>query len=506
MKTPVIRALAGVALVGAGIAAGLVLSLQVELGPASVSKSRAHADNQTAIAPGEVAESPFVAVADRVVPGVVAISTTGASRGGNTPRDRAHPWNDLFDDLFPNDPRGEQPQQPEGRGGRRPMGSGSGFILDTDGYILTNNHVINGADEVTVLMWDGTELKAEIIGQDPATDVALIKVDPKSHDGVLPTLALGNSDNIRVGDWALAIGNPFGQLAGSLTVGVISAKGRQDLNIMGGTPAYQDFIQTDASINFGNSGGPLVNTRGDVIGVNTAINPAGQGIGFAIPINMVSRIADELRKEGRVVRGYLGILPQALTPELAESLDIPGTDGILIGQVIEGTPADKGGLRRGDVIVKLNDKPLTNDVNAFRVRVADQPVGEKLTMEVLRDGDREKLEVVLEERPDTPIASGPASQEAEGWAGLSVDSLDSTRGRRLLEGDTDSGVLVVGVEPGSAADEAGIRAGDIIKEIGNVEVESLRDYGQAVDKYESKKAVAVLLRRGEQTLYVGLKP
>ncbi len=504
MKTPLARVLAGATLIGVGIAAGLVLSLQVDLGPAQVTKSQAHADNRTAVVPGgELIESPFVAVADRVVPGVVAISTTASGRSGTSNRSNPHPWGDLFDDLFPNDPRGEQPERQERR---RPGGSGSGFILDTDGYIMTNNHVINNADEVTVLLWDGTELKAQIIGQDPGTDVALIKVDPKDYGDALPTLALGDSDNIRVGDWALAIGNPFGQLAGSLTVGVISAKGRQDLNIMGGTPAYQDFIQTDASINFGNSGGPLVNTRGDVIGVNTAINPAGQGIGFAIPINMASRIADELKTEGRVVRGYLGILPQSLTPELAESLDIPGTDGILIGQVIEDTPADKGGLRRGDVIVKLNDSPLTNDVNSFRLMVAEQPVGEKLRLEVLRDGDRKKLDVVLEERPDTPVASGPMPDEAETWAGLRVDTLDSTRGRRLLGDEQESGVLVVGVEPGSPADEAGIRAGDIIKEIGNVEVDSLRDYGRAVEKYEEKKAVAVLLRRGEQTLYVGLKP
>jgi S1-C subfamily serine protease len=311
---------------------------------------------------------------------------------------RFHPWGDMFDDLFPNDPREEQ------RRPRRQQGSGSGFLLDHDGYIMTNNHVISRAENVVVMLSDGTELEAEIIGQDPATDVALIKVDPRDYDGELPILEVGDSDDIRVGDWAIAVGNPFGQLAGSLTVGVVSAKGRQDLNIMGGTPAYQNFIQTDASINFGNSGGPLVNSRGQVIGVNTAINPAGQGIGFAIPINMAAKIADQLKNEGRVVRGYLGILPQELTPELAESLDIPGTEGILIGQVIEDTPADRAGLERGDVIVRMNDRELSGDVNAFRLRVAEQPVGEEIRLEVIREGREKRIGVVLEERP-----SGPAS-------------------------------------------------------------------------------------------------
>ncbi|MBZ0267976.1 Do family serine endopeptidase [bacterium] len=504
MRKPLARVLTGVALVGIGVVGGLVLSLQVQVGSADVSKTSAEASNRTADVPSSMLESPFVAVAERVVPGVVAIATrTGG--GNNETSDSApfHPWGDMFEDLFPNNPhQQETPRTPR----RRQGGSGSGFLLDHDGYILTNNHVINKATEVTVTLGDGTELKAEIVGQDPGTDVALIKVDPKDYDGVLPVLSLGNSDDIRVGDWAVAVGNPFGQLAGSLTVGVVSAKGRQDLNIMGGTPGYQDFIQTDASINFGNSGGPLVNVHGDVIGVNTAINPAGQGIGFAIPINMASRIADELKTKGRVVRGYLGILPQALTPELAESLDIPGTEGILVGQVIEDTPAARGGLRRGDVITQLNGERLGDDVNHFRLVVAEQQVGEKIRLEVLREGKTVRLDVKLEERPDAP--GSPAVQDRDPekiWAGLRVEELDARESRRLFDEEV-SGVLVTGVEPGSPADEAGVVPGDVIKEVGNMEVRELRDYRKAIDKYEDKKAVAILLRRGEQTLYVGVKP
>ncbi|MEZ5063808.1 MAG: Do family serine endopeptidase [bacterium] len=492
------------ALIGVGVVAGLILSWQVEFGGTRAGQSQAFADN-TSSAPLPVIESPFVSVAQRVVPGVVAIATRGSSEDVSAEdMRRFHPWGDLFDDLFPNDPRGEAPRTPN----RRPSGAGSGFLLDHDGYILTNNHVVSKADQVTVTLGDGVELDAEVIGLDPATDVALIKVDPKDHDGPLPALDIGDSDTIRVGDWAIAVGNPFGQLAGSLTVGVISATGRQDLNIMGGTPAYQNFIQTDASINFGNSGGPLVNARGEVIGMNTAINAAGQGIGFAIPINMAARIADQLKTEGRVVRGYLGILPQALTPELAESLDLADTDGILIGQVIEDTPAARAGLERGDVIVKMNGKKLSSDVNAFRLAVADQPVGDEMRLEVIREGKSKRIDVKLEERPENVVAGfRPGGDEsAELWAGLGVDDADSRRAQRLIDDPQAEGVVVVVVEPDSPADDAGIRVGDVVKEIGNVEISSMRDYKRAVDKYSEKKAVAVLLKRGEQTLYVGLKP
>jgi S1-C subfamily serine protease len=285
---------------------------------------------------------------------------------------------------------------------------------------------------------------------------------------------------------------------------VISAKGRADLNIMGGTPAYQNFIQTDASINFGNSGGPLVNAHGDVIGVNTAINPAGQGIGFAIPINMASRIADELRTSGRVSRGYLGIYPQTLTPELAESLDIAGQTGILIAEVVEDTPAEKAGLESGDVITKLNGVEV-DEVNAFRLLVADQDVGSEIRLDVIREGDKKRIDVVLEERPSAVVASTPLEDD-DVWAGLHVEDLDSRSARRLIEDPNEEGVVVVDVDIDSPADEAGIRPGDLIREIGNVEITDLGDYAKAVRKYEEKKAVAILIKRGNQTLYVGMKP
>jgi len=499
MSHPVRRVATGGFLVGLGLLAGLVLSLQLDFGGVVATRNEAVADTRNAVVPTTL-ESPFVGVADRVVPGVVAISTRGSQADGD--QRTFHPWGDLFEDLFPDNPQQEVPSPRR----RRPQGSGSGFfIAHREGYILTNNHVIAKAEDVTVTLSDGTELKAEIVGQDPATDVAVVKVDPKHYKGKLPSLEFGDAEEMRVGDWAIAVGNPFGQLAGTFTVGVISAKGRTDLNIMGGSPAYQNFIQTDASINFGNSGGPLVNIRGEVIGMNTAINAAGQGIGFAIPINLAQRIADDLIEDGKVVRGYLGILPQELTPELAESMDVVGTEGILVGDVLADTPAEKGGLHTGDIITKLEGRSVS-DVNEFRILVADQVVGETIHLEVLRDGKKKNLQVVLEERPDQVVASAPGGRGKAEWAGLTVEALDSPRAQRLSDLRDEEGVLVVAVEPDSPADDAGIRPGDVIKEIGNVEIADTGDYAAAVEKYGEKKAVAILLKRGNQTLYVGLRP
>lgn len=499
MSSPVRRVVTAATLIAAGLAAGLVLSWRVELGGAVAERNVALADNRPVSSSPAAPESPFVDVADRVVPAVVAIATEMKTDERRPP---FHPWGDMFDELFPNDPRRQQgdrnPRMP------RQEGSGSGFIIDSeDGYIMTNNHVINNAEKLTVTLSDGSELRATVVGQDPETDVAIIKVDPKEYKkGKLPSLKLGDSAAIRVGDWAIAVGNPFGQLAGTMTVGVVSAKGRQDLNIMGGTPQYQDFIQTDASINFGNSGGPLVNVHGEVIGVNTAINPAGQGIGFAIPINMASRIADELKKSGHVVRGYLGIYPQALTPELAESLEAPRSEGIIISQLEDSTPAAKAGLRQGDLILEINGQAVASDVNAFRLKVADLPVGAAIHLSVFRDGKTKDYTVTLGERPSAVVASVQKEQGGEEWAGLHVEEIDRTS----RNAPDEDGVVVSEVAPDSPADDAGIREGDIVKEIGNMEITSVREYNDAVGKYAGKKAVAVLLKRGEQTLYVGIKP
>src|SRR5437762_5426640 len=245
--------------------------------------------------------------------------------------------------------------QPMTRPQRVPS-SGSGFIIDREGRVLTNNHVVRDAETIKVTLNDGRTFKATTVGTDPATDVAVIKIDGTN----LPVLPLGDSDQLRIGDWAIAIGNPLGMLRGSVTVGIVSAQGRSDLNIYGGTPRYQDFIQTDASINFGNSGGPLCNIRGEAIGINTAINPNGQGIGFAIPINLAKHVSDQLIAHGSVKRAMMGVMLAELTPEMAEGFGIPGTEGVVIERVIAGSPAERAGLKRNDVIVEFDGQPVTD--------------------------------------------------------------------------------------------------------------------------------------------------
>src|SRR5262249_13390358 len=271
------------------------------------------------------------------------------------------PQEQLFRRFFGDD----TPKRPQFR-----PSSGSGFIIDTQGHVLTNNHVVRDADQITVTLNDKRQFKAKVVGTDPETDVAVVKIDA----GDLPTLPLGDSDDLRVGDWAIAIGNPLGELRGSVTVGVISAQGRSNLNIFGGTPGFQDFIQTDASINFGNSGGPLCNIRGEAIGINTAINPSGQGIGFAIPINLPNAVADQLVAHGSVKGAQMGVMLAELTPDIAEGFGLDTQDGVLISNVMKDSPAEKAGLKRNDVIVEFDGKPVS-DMQKFRIRVADTDIG-----------------------------------------------------------------------------------------------------------------------------------
>jgi serine protease Do len=379
----------------------------------------------------------------------------------------------------------------------------SGFVFRSDGYIVTNNHVVADADEIVVRFSDESEYSAEVVGRDPNTDIAILRID----NGDLPAVRLGDSDAIRVGDWAIAIGNPFGRLEGSLTVGVISAKGRSALSIMGGSPALQDFIQTDASINFGNSGGPLVNIRGEAVGMNSAINPLGQGIGFAIPINLIKRVADEIIEHGKVAWGFLGILPQEIDKDLADALGVEPKSGILVGSVVEDSPAEDAGMRRRDIIVELDSEPVSGDVDEFRLRVAQMGTGREVEVEVLRDGKRKQLKVELGERP-TDLAEARERREREDWLGLRVDHVTGAQGSRQAPSDVESGVVVVGVEEGSPAWEEGIRAGDLIEEIDGQEVDDLEDYEKLVEEAKEKgdKPVLFLVRRDDINRYVAIKP
>ena len=441
--------------------------------------------------------SPFVTVAEMVKPTVANISAERIAERSTMPLD---PFR-FFENFFP-----DMEEQPRERRRMREQSLGSGVIIDIEGYILTNNHVVSGAEEIKVRLSDDREFSAELVGQDPETDVALIKLE--LDDPLIPqdVATLGDSDEIRVGDWAIAVGNPFG-LDRTVTVGVISAKGRSNLDILGGAPAYQNFIQTDASINFGNSGGPLVNIKGEVVGINTAINAQAQGIGFAIPINMARKVADELRESGKIIRGYLGMLPQEITQDMAQALNLESTEGVLVGQVNEDTPAEKGGLRVGDIIIRFNGETV-RDVERFRMMVADERPGTKVRMLVVREGEQETLTVTLGDRADyldIAVAPEPEEQE-ETWLGMEVEDIDGEYGRRMGLERMD-GVVVVQVEAGSPADDAGIAPGDLILKINWSDVSGLSDYRRIRDSLrDPDKPVSFLIERNGRTSFVPVKP
>ena len=487
----------GITLVAVGLILGVVITASTDFAPVSIAQEESSSEASSGTVGGSYAQlsarrSPFSAVAEEVLPAVVSVDTK------RTVRRSADPFNDMFRDLFGDRGRrsGEEKQYKE----YEVPGSASGFIFDEAGYIMTNNHVVMGANEIEVTLTDGREFVATVVGQDPNTDIAVIKI--KGHD--LPSLRLGDSDDLRVGDWAIAVGNPL-ELEGTVTVGVISAKGRADLNIRGGAPLYQDFIQTDASINFGNSGGPLVNIEGEVIGVNSAVNAQADGIGFAIPINLARDVANALISDGKVVRGFLGVRPQEITRELAEASDLGDTEGVIISSVEADTPAEKAGIELGDVITHFDGASITS-VTQFRRVVAGVTPGEKVEVRIVRDGKAKVLTAVLEERSDTFVAEEPEEEDETRWFGLDVVEFDDPM---LDDIDivADEGVFVIDVESGSPAEDAGIAPGDVILRVGDRPVEDLDDYRDIMRALESReKAIAVMVQRGEYTHFVAIKP
>jgi len=475
------------ALIALGFVAGQLFTAESTADPAPVAGV-----SGPAIPVRSDGSSILADVAERVSPAVVLIRTERAV-GGDTGRSDG-PWQ-LFREYFRNDPHARRFHD---------QGSGSGFVIDREGHILTNHHVVRGADRVTVFI-GGDHYEAHVVGTDPLTDIAVIQISPPDH---LTWLELGNSDDLRVGDWVMAIGTPFGELQGSVTAGIVSALGRSDLNIMGGTAIYQNYIQTDASINFGNSGGPLVNLRGQVVGISTAINPSGQGIGFAIPINMARRIVGQLIENGRVSYGYMGIGLQALTKELAEGRGLKVDTGIMVTQVIDDTPAREAGLEKGDVIVRYDGNDVKNE-SAFRMMVANTPVGTDVPIVLLRNGKRKKLDIRIGERPQPEaVASAEPAPGASDWLGLHVDDANRQENRRryaLPGGQT--GVVVVGVDKGSPAESAGLREGDVITEVYTHDVKGLPDYVKVARTLKDRKApIAFLVRRDRSTSYVTVSP
>lgn len=418
--------------------------------------------------------------------------------GGAVPYRFNDPFGQFNDDFFERFFRHRAPQrqrQPERE--YRQQGQGSGFIISRDGYILTNNHVVGDADTITVRLNDGREFKAELVGTDPQTDVAVIKV---KADG-LPVLPLGSSKGLEVGEWVMAIGNPFG-LAQTVTVGVVSAKGRSGVGIVD----YEDFIQTDAAINPGNSGGPLLNLEGRAVGVNTAIfSKSGgyMGIGFAIPIDMAKKIYTQLIDKGTISRGFLGVVIQNITPALAESFGLDQTEGVLISQVNEDSAAEKAGLRTGDVVVKFDGSPVKN-VGPFRNRVALSAPGSEHTMTVIRNGKEKSVTVRLGTLKSAHTAQAPSS--AENTLGLTVQDLTPELAERFGF-ETDSGVIITGVEPGSSAAAAGLAPGILILEVNKNPVRNTSQFHDAASAaVKEKKNILLLVKEKGYSRFVIIRP
>ena len=361
--------------------------------------------------------------------------------------------------------------------------------MNVDGYIVTNNHVVADVDEIEVTLSDGRQAKASIVGQDPKTDLALIRVEGLER---LTALPLGDSDAILPGDWVVAIGNPFG-LDHTVTAGIVSAKGR-DI----GQGPYDDYIQTDAAINPGNSGGPLLNLAGEVIGINSAINPQANTIGFAVPINLAKTILPQLRDKGSVTRGWLGVAVQPITPELAEAFKLDKNEGALVAEVTPGSPADAAGIERGDVIVRFGNEAI-GKMRDLPAVVSKAPVDEKVDVEVIREGKRKTLTVKVGQLEEpTQVASKPSAPGGSHAFGMRVEDLTATTRQRLgIEGD---GALVTDVAPDGPAARAGIRPGDVVVEVDRKAVKSASELADALDA--SGQRALLLMRRGDGAIYV----
>jgi len=438
---------------------------------------------------GNKTPASFADLADSVKHSVVNISTTQVMKGPplqpfggpNSPFGRFF-GDDFFKHFFGNIPQGEM----------KTHALGSGFVISTEGFILTNNHVVKKATEIKVKLDSGREYDANIVGRDPKTDLALIKVKPDKN--FPEPVRLGDSETIRVGDWVMAVGNPFG-LGQTVTTGIISAKGR----IIGAGP-YDDFLQTDAAINPGNSGGPLFNMKGEVVGINTAIIAQGQNIGFAIPINMAKELLPQL-KSGKIIRGWLGVMIQDITPELAKSFGLSTTEGVLVSDVTKDSPAEKTGLKRGDVITRFNGKEVKDSHMLSRTVAATRPKT-NVSIDIIRDGKEKSLQVQIGTMPQSQEALSP--EKASAW-GLTVQEITPDLARHLNLNPDEEGVVISGVKPGSPAAEAGLRPGDIIKEVDRREIKDLGDYNRAIQQSTKSGGVLLLIKRGEGTLFVVLK-
>jgi serine protease Do len=445
----------------------------------------AHGASAAASASATQGLPDFISLAKRLGPSVVNVST---SQTAGLAQNRPGPGNDQMEQFFERFFGAPAP-----RGPQRRSGQGSGFIIDANGTILTNYHVVDGADKISVTLSDGKNYDAKVIGKDQKSDIAVIKIEAARN---LPAANLGDSDRLEVGEWVMAIGNPFG-LDHTVTSGIVSAKGR---NI--GAGPYDNFIQTDASINPGNSGGPLINLRGEVVGINTAIfsqSGGNIGIGFAIPANSVKELLPQLRDKGKVVRGFIGTSIQKVTPEIAESLNLKQARGALVSDLVKGGPAEQAGLKHGDIIVEFDRKEI-KDSSDLPIQVARVPPGTAVQVKILRDGKETTLPLTVGEMKDSEIVA--ATQEGE--FGLTVQPVTAQLAENLgLE--RAEGLVITAVKRGSAAEQAGLRTGDVITEINRQPIKDLADYNRELKRSEKAKSLLLLVRRGQSSLFLALK-
>ncbi len=445
---------------------------------------------ETGVQPYPNAPASFTELVKRVGPEVVNISTTKVIKRGPMPRPFGNegPWRDFFGDDFFERFFGQMPRE------RKQRSLGSGVIIDPQkGYILTNNHVIAGADEITVHLDDGKEYNAEVVGRDQKTDLALIKT--KVALDVEVGAPLGDSNKVEIGEWVMAIGNPFG-LERTVTVGILSAKGR----VIGAGP-YDDFLQTDAAINPGNSGGPLFNMKGEVIGINTAIVASGQGIGFAIPINMAKELLPQLEK-GKVTRGWLGVSIQEVTDDIAKSFKLKDAKGALVAEVMEDTPAQRGGIERGDIIISFADKEVETPNELQRI-VANTSPDKGVKVKVIRDGKIKTLTVKVGTMPEEITETEKAVTSD---LGITVQTLTPDLAEQFNWSREEKGVLITGVDPSGSGAEAGLLRGDLIKEIDRQDVVTTEDYSRILGKAKKGESVLFLIKRGTRTFYITLTP
>jgi serine protease Do len=479
-----------------GVFVGLALSSRLEITSPITAKSQVSPRSVETLSQLSDALSEVAGVA---TPSVVNISTTRVVKQNDQ-----SPY-DFFDDPFFRRFFGDQLPQPNVPKEHKEQSLGSGVIVSEDGYIVTNNHVIEKSQEIKVLLSNKRDYKAKLIGADPKTDLAVIKIEAKG----LAALTWGDSTKLRVGEIVFAIGNPFG-LNQTVTMGVIGAVGRANVGIAD----YEDFIQTDAAINPGNSGGALINAKGELIGINTAIvsrTGGYQGIGFAVPSAMAKQVMESLIKYKKVVRGWLGVSIQEVTSDLAEEFGVKDLRGALVSAVMKGSPAEKAGIKQGDVILQFNGRDV-EDTGHLRNMVSQSPIGSKVKVKVFRAKKEIVIDVTIAELPKkageaaTDEESGEGPKESNALSGVTARELTRELAKRFGAKEGDSGVVVVKVEPGSKAFEAGIRAGDMVLQINQKEIATIEDYKKAAAALKAKERILLLIRRKGEDLFLTIRP